>query len=133
MCITVKWSEVAQSCPTLGDPMDRSLPDSSVHGIFQAVVLEWIAILFSRGSSRPRDRTQVSHIVYRRFTIWATRKVIYCYTYIHVYNSSYILKTDVWSLKYLMFTVTQFQASLSKFQESFVAVWIFSYWNGSPL
>ena len=41
-------SEVAQSCPTLCDPMDCSLPGSSVHGIFQAIVLEWIAISFSR-------------------------------------------------------------------------------------
>ena len=48
-------SEVAQSCPTLCDPMDYSLPGSSVHGIFQAIVLEWIAIYFSRGSSQPRD------------------------------------------------------------------------------
>ena len=40
-------SEVAQSCPTLSDPMDRSLPDSSIHGIFQARVLEWGAIAFS--------------------------------------------------------------------------------------
>ena len=43
--------------------MDYSLPGSSVHGIFQAIVLEWIAISFSRGSSQSRDRTQVSHIV----------------------------------------------------------------------
>ena len=48
-------SEVAQSCPTLCYPMDCSLPGSSVHGIFQATVLEWIAISFSRGSSQPRD------------------------------------------------------------------------------
>ena len=41
-------SEVAQSCPTLSDPMDCSLPGSSVHGIFQARVLEWCAIAFSR-------------------------------------------------------------------------------------
>ena len=53
-------SEVAQSCLTLYDPMDCSLPGSSVHGIFQARVLEWVAIAFSRGSSRPRDWTQVS-------------------------------------------------------------------------
>ena len=46
-------SEVAQSCPTLCDPVDCSLPGSSVHGIFQAIVLEWIAISFSRGSSQP--------------------------------------------------------------------------------
>ena len=54
--------------------MDCSLPGSSVHGIFQARVLEWVAISFSRESSRPRDRTQVSHIVGRRFTVWATRE-----------------------------------------------------------
>ena len=65
-------SEVAQLCPTLCDSMDCSLPGSSVHGIFQAIVLEWIAISFSRGSSWPRDRTQVSCIVDRRFTVWAT-------------------------------------------------------------
>ena len=59
--------EVAQSCPTLCDPMDYSLPGFSVHGIFQARVLEWGAISFSRGSSRPRDWTQVSCIVGRRF------------------------------------------------------------------
>ena len=47
--------EVAQSCPTLCDPMDCSLSGSSVHGIFQARVLEWIAISFSRGSSQPRN------------------------------------------------------------------------------
>ena len=44
----VKWSEVAQSCPTLCNPMACSLPGSSVHGIFQAIVLEWIAISFSK-------------------------------------------------------------------------------------
>ena len=42
-------SEVAQACPTLSDPMDRSLPGSSAHGIFQARVLEWGAIAFSEG------------------------------------------------------------------------------------
>ena len=68
-----KWSEseVAQSCPTLCDPMDCSLSGSSVHGIFQARVLEWVAIAFSQGSSQPRNRTQVSCIAGRRFTVWA--------------------------------------------------------------
>ena len=46
-----KESEVTQLCPTLCDPMDCNLPGSSVHGIFQARVLEWVAISFSRGSS----------------------------------------------------------------------------------
>ena len=48
-------SEVAQLCPTLCDPKDCSLPGFSVHGIFQAKVLEWVAISFSRGFSQPRD------------------------------------------------------------------------------
>ena len=51
---------VAQSCLTLGDSMDCSSPGSSVHGIFKARILEWVTISFSRGSSRPRDRTCVS-------------------------------------------------------------------------
>ena len=67
-------SEVTQSCSTLPDLMDCSLPGFSVHWIFQARVLEWIAISFSRGSSWPRDRTQVSCIAGRRFTLWATLK-----------------------------------------------------------
>ena len=50
-----KESLVAQSCPTLCDPTDCSLPGSSVHGILQVRILEWVAISFSRGSSRPRD------------------------------------------------------------------------------
>ena len=55
--------------------MDCSPPGSSVHGIFHTIVLEWIAISFSRGSSLPRDRTRVSHIVDRCLTVWATREV----------------------------------------------------------
>ena len=55
-------SEVTQSCPTLCDPMHCSPPGSSIHGIFQARVLEWVAISFSRGYSQPRDWTWVSHI-----------------------------------------------------------------------
>ena len=51
-----------QSCPTLCDPMDCSLPGSSVHGILQARILEWVAISSYRGSSRSRDRTRVSYV-----------------------------------------------------------------------
>ena len=68
-------SKVYQSCPTLCDPMGCSLTGSSVHGIFQARILEWVAISFSRRSSQPRDWTWVSWVVGRRFTIWATREV----------------------------------------------------------
>ena len=68
-------SLVTQSCPTFCDPMDCSLPGSSVHGIFQARILEWVAISFFRGSSWPRDPTWVSHIAGRRFTVWATKSI----------------------------------------------------------
>ena len=60
--------KVAQLCPTLCDPMDYSLPASSVHGILQARILEWVASPFSRASSQPRDQTRVSHIVGGFFT-----------------------------------------------------------------
>ena len=71
---SLSHSEVSQSCLTLCDSMDYSLPGSSVHGIFQARILEWVAIFFSRGSSQPRDQTRVSCTAGRLFTTWATRK-----------------------------------------------------------
>ena len=61
--------KVAQSCLTLCNPIDYT-----GHGILQARILEWIAFPFSRGSSQPRDRTQVSHIASGSFTNWATRE-----------------------------------------------------------
>ena len=64
----------------LCDPTDCSPPGSSVHGIVQARILEWIAISFSRGSSWPRDQTQVSCIAGRFFTIWAIGKSQYLLT-----------------------------------------------------
>ena len=70
----VVW--VTQSCPTLCDPMDCRLPGSSVHGILQVRILEWVAIPFSRGSSQPKNRTQVSCMTSRFFTIWATREAL---------------------------------------------------------
>ena len=66
-----KWSEVkvTLSCPTLCDPVYYT-----VHGIVQARILEWVAFPFSRGSSQPRDWTQVFSIAGRFFTSWATRE-----------------------------------------------------------
>ena len=61
--------KVTQSCPTLCNHMDYT-----VHGILQARILEWVAFPFSRGSSQPRDRTQVSCIAGRFFTSWSTRE-----------------------------------------------------------
>ena len=71
---TIMCVLLSQSCPTLCDPMDYSLPGFFVHGILQARILEWVVIPFSMGYSRSRDQTQVSPIAGRFFTIWATRK-----------------------------------------------------------
>ena len=68
--------KVAQSCLTLCDPMDYT-----VHEILQARILEWVSIPFSRGSSQPRDQTQVSHIAGRFFTSWA---IISFQRYVHL-------------------------------------------------
>ena len=69
---------VPRSCPTLCDAMDCSPPGSSVHGIFQARILEWVAIPFSRASSQPRNGTWVSCTAGWFFTIWATREALCC-------------------------------------------------------
>ena len=71
MCVLV-----TQSCLTLFDLMNCSPPDSSVHGILQPRILEWVAIPFSRGSSQPRDQTHVSCFPGRFFTIWACREAL---------------------------------------------------------
>ena len=65
---------VTQLCLTLCDPMDCSSPGFSVHRILQIRILEWVPILFSRGSSQPRDQTHVSFNADRFFTIWASRE-----------------------------------------------------------
>ena len=72
--------------------MDCSPQGSSVHGILQARILEWVAISFSRGSSQPRDRIRVSRIGGRRFNLWATREVHTC-TYAKGYEV--VLKISV--------------------------------------
>ena len=64
---------VAQSCLTLCDSMDCTLPGNSLHGIIQARIPEWVGISFSRGSAQARDQTGVSCISNRFFTICATR------------------------------------------------------------
>ena len=58
--LAIKWCSVTQLCPILCNPTDCSPPGSSVHGILQARILEWVAISSSRGSSQPRDQTRVS-------------------------------------------------------------------------
>ena len=67
--LSVQFSSVAQSCPTLCDPMNHRMPGSSVRGISQARILEWVAISLSRGFSQPRGRTRVSCIAGRFFAV----------------------------------------------------------------
>ena len=97
MCVCV-CVLVAQLCLTLCDPIDYSPPGSSVHGILQARILEWVAILFFSGSCRPRDWTCISCSAGRFFTIWATREAHFSYMfifsgrmYIESFNFSFFL------------------------------------------
>ena len=83
---------VTQSYPTLCDPVDCSLPGSSVHGILQARVLEWVDISFSKRSSQPRDWTQVSCIAGRFFTTWATGEApVYMCVYVCVFQKAVLV------------------------------------------
>ena len=91
----LKRSQVTQSCPTLHDPVDCSLPGSSVYGILQARILEWVTISFSRGSSQSRDRTQVSHIGGRCFNRWATRQAHLWFRSLH-FQVVYYVVIDNW-------------------------------------
>ena len=65
------------------DLMDSSIPDSSVYGVLQARILEWLAISFSRGSSRPKDQTWFSCLAGRWFTDWAMREALKWFTCLH--------------------------------------------------
>ena len=67
---------VTQACPILFDLMYYSPPGSSAHGVLQLRILQGVAIPFSRGSSQPRDQTQVSHNAGRFFSFWATREAL---------------------------------------------------------
>ena len=73
-----QWVVVTQLCLILCDPVDWTLPGSSVHGILWARILEWVVMPSSRGSSQPGDRTQVSRIAGRLFTVWATQEAPKC-------------------------------------------------------
>ena len=86
---------ITQSCPTLYDPMNCSLPGSSVHGILQARIQEWVVISFPRGSSRPRDQTWISNIAGRFFTTEPPGK-----PYIYICTTVQLLKRKVlqWEL-----------------------------------
>ena len=98
-------SEVAQWCPILCNPMDCSLPGSSVHGIFQARILEWVAISFSRGSGEgPRDWTWVFHVVGRGPSIlllWVTFSTNNFHPFLFIVFYDWVTFHCVWLLRWL--------------------------------
>ena len=88
---------VAKLCLTLWDPMDCSPSGSSVHGIFQAGILEWVAIPSSSGSSWPRDWTLISCIAGKFFTPWATRETkLLCIQFSSVQFSRSVVSDSLW-------------------------------------
>ena len=107
-----KETKVTQLCLILCNLMDYNPSDFSVHGILQARILQWVAIHFSRGSSWPRDQTQVSHIAGRFFTIWTTRcHIIHCYNVWHIHRASSTTNVH-WSC---WFSHIYFQSSIMLF------------------
>ena len=88
MCVVGMWKVklwVVQSCPTICHPTDYSLPGSSLHGILKERIMEWVAIAFSRGSSRPRDQTRIACIAGGFFTVWPTRLCLCSYVYLYFF------------------------------------------------
>ena len=120
--------------------MDCSLPGSPVHRIFQARVLEWVAISFSRGCSQPRDWTRVSRTAGRRFTIWATREAPCCF----LKTVKYKVMNGWEKIHFVLKVSREVVKSLSRFQ-LFVTPWTVAhqappsmefsrqeYWSGLP-
>ena len=96
---------VSQSCQTLCDPMDYSSPGSPVHGILQARILEWVVILFSRGSSQPR---KWSCSAGRFFTVWATREALFLLIHLLFFQ---VLRTENWELSLSFLSCISFEMS----------------------
>ena len=123
-------SEVAQSSPSLCDPMDCSPPCSSVHGILQARILEWVAISFSRGSSWPRDGTQVSCIVVICFNLWATREAHNRHYYVFILQSQVLADTHWLSLmltEVLLYTISNSTENTAHLVWPIDWVWFWTY------
>ena len=124
---------VAQACLTLCNPTDCNLPASSTHGIFQVRTLEWVSISFSRGSSWPRDRTQVPCIEGRLLTIWATREAQECSNYSAIalisHSSKVMLKIFQATLQqYMNWELPDVQARFRKGWESEMVLPTFIGW-----
>ena len=96
---------VAQSCPILCDPIDCSLPGSSVHGILQARILEWVPIPFSRRSFWPRDWTKVACTAGRFFTVWVTREALLHFIWLWSSKGKELFY-DMWKLREIQNSVS---------------------------
>ena len=99
---------ITQSCLTLWGPMDCSPPGSSVHGILQARMLEWVATSFSSGSSWPKYWTWISYIASRFFMVWATREAhgsFYLQYNIVIYYQYDLFNSLLFSLDFKLFKV----------------------------
>ena len=112
---------IAQSCLTLCDPMDCSLPASSAHGILQARILEWVAIPFSRRSSQPKDQTQVSYTAGRLFTIQAIRVSVCVCVCVCVCVRAF-------SYSFLIFLIEPFLKSLLNLLQYYFCFCVLVFW-----
>ena len=116
-----KWEWKSQSCLTLCDPMDYI-----IHGILQARILEWVAFPFSRGSSQPRDQTQVSRIAGGFFTSWATREAhLWKNPVLFWHHKIYI--TTAFFLMHLVCYLSILPTSLKHFEVYLLLLWIYQY------
>ena len=126
--------KVTQSCPTLCNSMNYSLPGSSVLGLLQARILEWVAIPFSRGSSLPRDLPRVSWFAGRSFTVWATREApsLFLPLLICFANSRISYKwTHTWDTLLLFFGMASF--TQHNYFLFFIAEWHSIVWMNHNL
>ena len=134
MTCSKQWGEVTQSCPTLCDPMDCSPPGSLVHGIFQAWILEWVAISFSRGifptqgSDRglPHSRQTLYRLSYQGKTEYRKNKMQF-------YSSSILLSVNAVSLGWLSLCykgrVIGVQEIAKRYQSTMVSFLISGDWK----
>ena len=100
-----------------------SLPGSTVHGILQAGILEWVAAPFSRGFSQSGDRTQASHIAGRFFTIWVTKETLVSYTHTHTHTHTHIYMKKMVNIEFS--TIQDFRLG-DYSTKSLCSIWILS-------
>ena len=120
--------------------MDCSPTGSSIHGILQARILEWVAISVSRGSSRPRDRTQVSCSVGRCFTLWATREAQYTEPEAKMYKNVYFIVPLNWHITLVLmfesktvYLVFFYSAAVNRSSTQNCETHMSRMWHVSPL